>query len=82
MPPEQNWLAEQSLLVVQPQALQATSVNVVFYNVRKKENKKIAEYFGIQMIPVQILLDIKGKEFFRHVGYYSFNELSIELKKT
>ena len=57
------------------------SVNVVFYNVRNKENKKIVEYFGIQMIPVQVLLDSNGKECFRHIGYYSFNELSIQFKK-
>ena len=41
----------------------------------------MVEYFGIQMIPVQILLDSKGKECFRHIGYYSFNELSMEFKK-
>jgi thiol-disulfide isomerase/thioredoxin len=56
-------------------------VNVVFYNVRNKENKKIAEHFGILEIPVQVLLDYDGKEFFRHVGYFSLWELSAEFKK-
>jgi thioredoxin 1 len=56
-------------------------VNVVFYNVTIKENKKIVEYFNIQTIPAQVLLDNKGKEYFRHVGYFSLWELSNELKK-
>lgn len=59
----------------------ANRINVVFYNVTKKENKTISKYFGIQIIPVQILLDKNGKEVFRHIGYYSYNELSKEFKK-
>jgi thiol-disulfide isomerase/thioredoxin len=54
-------------------------VNVVFYNVR--HNKKMTKHFGIKLIPVQILLDKQGKECFRHVGYYSFDNLSKEFKK-
>jgi thiol-disulfide isomerase/thioredoxin len=54
-------------------------VNVVFYNVRY--NKKMTKHFGIKLIPVQILLDVHGKECFRHVGYYSFDNLSKEFKK-
>jgi len=54
-------------------------VNVVFYNVRN--NKKMTKYFGINLIPVQILLDKNGKECFRHTGYYSFDELSVKIKK-
>ncbi|HOY30803.1 MAG TPA: MTH895/ArsE family thioredoxin-like protein [Bacteroidales bacterium] len=57
------------------------SVNVVFYDVRMKENKKTAKHFGIQLIPVQILLDKTGKECFRHIGYFSFNELENEFLK-
>lgn len=56
-------------------------VNVVFYNVNLEENFKMAEHFGIRMIPVQVLLDKSGKECFRHVGYFSFNELSAEINK-
>ena len=57
------------------------TVNVVFYNVRNKENNNMSEYFGIQMIPVQVLLDKNGKECFRHIGYYPFDSLSFEFKK-
>ncbi|OFX16352.1 MAG: hypothetical protein A2033_00110 [Bacteroidetes bacterium GWA2_31_9] len=53
-------------------------VNVIFYNVTKAENMKIKEHFDITMIPVQVLLDKSGKEYFRHLGYYSFEELSKE----
>lgn len=59
----------------------ANRINVVFYNVTKKENKSIGKHFGIQMIPVQVLLDKKGKEVFRHIGYYSYSELCNEFKK-
>ena len=51
-------------------------VNVVFINVMKSENKELSEYYGIAMIPTQILLDKNGKEFFRHTGFYSVEELS------
>lgn len=54
-------------------------VNVVFYNVRN--NKKMTKHFGVNLIPVQILLNKQGKECFRHVGYYSFDELSEEIQK-
>jgi len=57
------------------------SVNVVFYNLRLKQNKKIGEYFGITLIPVQVLLDNSGVEKFRHQGYISFEELDIQINK-
>jgi thioredoxin 1 len=56
-------------------------VNVVFYNVNVKKNKNIVKHYGIEMIPVQVLLDIKDREYFRHVGYFSLWELSNEFKK-
>jgi hypothetical protein len=33
------------------------------------------KYFGIASIPTQVLLNKTGKEFFRHTGYYSAEEL-------
>lgn len=44
-------------------------VNVVFINIRLPENRKIMEYFGVVVIPTQVLLDSVGKEYFRHTGY-------------
>jgi len=54
------------------------SVNVRFYNVLLPENQEFMKYFGIAAIPTQILLDVAGKEIFRHTGYFSFDELKQE----
>ena len=51
-------------------------VNVVFINLMEPESKRFFEYYGVATIPTQILLDRKGKEFFRHTGFYSADELS------
>ena len=55
-------------------------VNVVFLNVLFPENQNLMKYFGVAVIPTQVLLDKGGKEYFRHSGYYSVDELSRELK--
>lgn len=54
-------------------------VNVVFLNVRLKKNRQIMRHFGIKMIPTQVLLNKEAKEFFRHTGYYSTEELQSHL---
>ena len=46
-------------------------VNVVFVNVMLPENQRLMKYYGVATIPTQVLLNEKGKEFFRHTGYYS-----------
>ena len=51
-------------------------VNVVFINLMEPESKRFFEYYGVATIPTQILLDRKGKEFFRHTGFYPADELS------
>lgn len=53
-----------------------SKVKVVFVNVMKKENQVFSDYYGIAVIPTQILLDKNGKEFFRHSGFYSTEELT------
>ncbi len=50
-------------------------VNVRFLNVLLPENQKIMNYFGIVMIPTQVLLDRQGKEYFRHTGYFSTEDI-------
>lgn len=55
-------------------------VSVVFVNVSRKENKDLVDYFGIVTIPAQVLLDKKGKEYFRHNGYLSADDLSKHFK--
>ncbi|HBS86217.1 MAG: hypothetical protein A2W91_09400 [Bacteroidetes bacterium GWF2_38_335] len=55
-------------------------VNVVFHNVTTKEGQNYADYYGVVMIPVQVILDKTGKEIFRHEGYISAEDLSINFK--
>lgn len=57
-------------------------MNVIFYNVLKLENQEFMKYYGIAAIPTQVLLDPTGREIFRHTGYYSFDELEQEFKKS
>jgi thioredoxin 1 len=54
-------------------------LEVVFIDVRSdKENQR---RFGATVIPTQVFLDKEGKEFHRHIGYYSFEEIAPVLKK-
>lgn len=51
-------------------------VNVAFVNVSQKENRNLVDYFGIATIPTQVLLDKNGREFFRHSGFLSAEDLA------
>ena len=50
-------------------------VNVVFLNILKPENQLLMKYYGIAVIPTQVLLNKEGKEFFRYSGYYSTKQI-------
>ena len=54
----------------------AGTVKVEFLHVQSPKNEFLLKYYGIAVIPTQVLLDNQGKEFFRHTGYYSTEELS------
>jgi thioredoxin 1 len=54
-------------------------VNVVFYNITYPKNRKLMKYYGVSVIPTQILLDAEGEEFFRHTGYIPTQELITEM---
>jgi thioredoxin 1 len=54
-------------------------LEVVFIDVR--QDNKTGRRFGVHMIPTQVFLDKQGKEFHRHVGFYSFEEIALVLKK-
>ena len=56
-------------------------VNVVFHDVWTEEGRPAAEKFGIRLIPTQVFLDAKGKEFFRHEGFYPEEEIHKLLQK-
>lgn len=55
-------------------------VNVVFINTANAGNLDMADYYGIVTIPTQVLLDRSGKEYYRHSGYISAEELSVHFK--
>jgi thioredoxin 1 len=55
-------------------------VKVVFYDVWTKEGKPYADKYKVNAIPTQIFLDSKGKEFFRHEGFFAEEELVKVLK--
>ncbi len=56
-------------------------VRVVFYDVWTKEGKPYAAQYGIRAIPTQVFLDRDGNEFYRHLGYFSYEEIVELLKK-
>ncbi len=56
------------------------NVKVEFYNVTIDNGKLYADYFNIDVIPTQVLLDKSGKEIFRHIGYLSSEEITKELR--
>lgn len=57
----------------------AGKVQVVFYDVWK--DPRPARHYGIQLIPTQVFIDQGGKEIFRHVGYFSKEEILSMLKE-
>jgi len=54
-------------------------LNVIFIHVR--EENILAARYGIRSIPVQVFFDARGKEVFRHVGFYAEKEILKQLKK-
>ncbi len=55
-------------------------LEVIFVDVKKDHDS--AGRFRVFMIPVQVFLDKNGKEFHRHIGFYSYEEIAGMLKKT
>jgi thioredoxin 1 len=50
-------------------------IKVVFYDVWKADQKKYAAQYKIRLIPTQVFLDAKGKEIFRHEGFFPEAEI-------
>lgn len=64
------------------QKLRETYTNkleVIFVDVRREN--KTGRRFGVNMIPTQVFLDKDGKEIYRHIGFYSYDEIVPVLKK-
>jgi thioredoxin 1 len=56
-------------------------VKIVFYDVWTEQGKPYADVYKIRVIPTQVFLDKKGKEYFRHEGFFPKEELIDVLKK-
>ena len=50
-------------------------VEVVFYDVWTEEEQFYAREFGIRVIPTQIFLDENGEEYFRHEGFFPYEQV-------
>jgi len=53
-------------------------IEVIFHNVKK--DREIAKKFGIRLIPTQIFLDNKGRELFRHEGFFAEEKIDAFLQ--
>ena len=56
-------------------------VKVIFYDVWTPAGKPYASQYKVKSIPTQVFLDANGKEYFRHVGYFSEEEVIKILKQ-
>ncbi|HYH03591.1 MAG TPA: thioredoxin family protein [Bacillota bacterium] len=57
----------------------AGKVDIQFVDVYKRRD--LADKFGIMVIPTQIFFDKKGKEVYRHQGFYPKAEIDKKLKE-
>lgn len=55
--------------------------DVEFIDVWQKENAKKAEEYKVESIPTQVFLAPKGKELWRHVGFFSKAEIMAKWKE-
>ncbi len=56
-------------------------VKVLFHDVWTEEGRPMAKQYNIRLIPTQVFLDSKGKEFFRHEGFLPEDEIHKLLQK-
>ena len=55
-------------------------LEVIFVDI--KVDRKTASNFGVYMIPTQVFLDKTGREFYRHIGFFPYEDIVPVLKKT
>ena len=56
-------------------------VKVIFYDVWTDEGKPYAQKYKIRLIPTQVFLDKDGNEYFRHEGFFPYEDLVNVLKQ-
>jgi thioredoxin-related protein len=58
-----------------------SEINIVFYEMTKPNGLRWGKYFGVVMIPTQVILDHEGKEILRNTGFISSEEILSKLNK-
>jgi len=58
-----------------------SKLNLQVIRLTDRENRKYAKYFGVQMVPSQVILNTKGEEVFRHTGFLAKEDLQAEIDK-
>lgn len=58
-----------------------SQLTVLFYDIGKPDQRQIAEKYLVRMIPTQVFLDRTGREFFRHEGFLSEEQIDRLLKQ-
>lgn len=56
-------------------------VNVVFYDVWRRDGRPYAQKYRIRVIPTQVFLNENGEEYFRHEGFFPKAEVEKVLAK-
>jgi thioredoxin 1 len=56
-------------------------VKVIFYDVWTPGGRPYAQKYGIPAIPTQVFLDRNRREYYRHIGYFPFEEVEQVLEK-
>jgi len=56
-------------------------VKVIFHDVWTEKGKAEGFRFGIRAIPTQVFLDKDGEEYYRHEGFFPFEEIDKILKQ-
>lgn len=58
-----------------------TQIKVVFHDVWTDSGRPYAGHYKIRVIPTQVFLDVKGKEVFRHEGFFPETEIDKLVQK-
>lgn len=66
-------------VLVEIKEIYKEKLNIQIFNITKDDGKKAAKYFELNAIPVQIILNIQGKEVFRHIGFLSTEDLQTKI---
>lgn len=56
-------------------------VKVVYHDVMTDAGRSEGSKYRIRVIPTQVFLDNSGKEYFRHEGFFSFEEIDRVLRQ-